>query len=325
MAWFRSRRLAAGFLVWGVVLGACGGKKEQKPGEQPGGGGGGGAAAASNKDLGVIPAESEVVMGVDLAGARKSAVFTALVLPQMMKSGDVQKILETLKTKCELDPMESASRLTAGVKDPGGRNPDVVAVLHGIEKAKAMPCLDKVKEDLAAQKIEVTRDGDVAVLKSDRGDLAVTFTGDATAVVVAGPRATKERVLEVAQGKSALTTSKEFNEVYGRVQTSHTIWTVVSGNTPALARALDSLDVKPRAAFGSAHMTDKLEVDGRIRVETEAQAKQLVETMTMFSGFIGKPEKLEIRPEGAEARIMVAFTQQHLENLLTRARSLLRR
>jgi hypothetical protein len=324
MVCFRSRRLAAGFLVIGVVLGACGGKKEQ--GKATGGqaGGGGGATAASNQDLTVIPPESDLVLGIDLAAAQKSAVFTANVLPQLLGSAQVQKILGTLKTKCDLDPLTAASRLTAGIRDLSGRNPDVVAVLHGVEKGKAMSCLDKVKDDLAAEKIELVKDGDVAVLKHERGDLAVTFTGDTTAVVVGGPRATKERVLEVAQGKSTLPTSKEFNEMYGRVQTQHTIWGLMNGKTPALADALDGLGVKSKAAFGSANMTDKLEVDGRIRVESEDQAKQLVETMKMFSGLIGKPEKLEIEAEGAEARFTVAFTQKHLESLLSRVKTLRR-
>jgi len=317
MVCFRSRRLAAGLFVCSVVLGACGKKDE-------GGAAGGksGASAASTKDLEMIPVESEIVLGVDLAQAQKSALFRDLAAPEMTASGDIQKIVETLKTKCDIDPMKAATSLTAGVKDASTRNPEVVAVLHGIEKAKAMPCLDKVKDDLAAEKLEVVKDGDVVVIKSDRGDLAFTFTGDTTAVIVAGPNAKKERVLEIAQAKSTLKSSKQFNEMFGRVQAGHTAWAVVNGGTPIVAKNLQRLEVTSKALVGSVNVTDKLEIHGRALVENADQAQKLAETVKMLASFAGKSEKLEVEPENAEVRLLVVFTQPQLEQLLKRAKSL---
>jgi hypothetical protein len=314
MVCFSSRRLAAGLFVCSVVLGACGGKKEEgKSAEAPGGG----ASAASNKDLDVIPAESEMVFGVDLAGAQKSALFREYALPMMTRSGDVQKVITTLKTKCDIDPMAAATSLTAGVKGIDSRNPDVVAVLHGIDKARAMPCLDKMKDDLAAERIEVTRDGEVVVLKSEHGDLAFTFTGDTTAVIVVGPRANKERVLEVAQGKSTLKSSKEFTDMYSRLQRGHTVWSLVNGQTPAIAKLLDQVNVKSKAIFGTTNITDKLEINGRIRVESEEQAKKLAELIKSAAAYIEKmAEKLEVETDGADARFTVVFTPKQLKSVL---------
>jgi hypothetical protein len=321
MVCFRSRRLAAGFFVCSVVLGACGGKKDEGKAVDDKGG----VSAASNKDLDVIPVESDMVIGVDLAQAQQSALFRDFALPMMTRSGDVQSIIETLKTKCNIDPMTAATRLTAGIKDPGGANPDVVAVLHGIEKAKAMPCLDQVKEELAAQKLEVAKDGEVVTIKSDRGNVAFTFTGDTTAVVVAGPKANKERVLEVAQGKSTLKTSKEFNEMYSRVMTTHTAWALVNGQTPLVAKNLERINVKSKAIFGSANVTDGLEITGRIRVATEEQAKNLADLMKSQSGLIeSMAQKLEIEPEGSDVRFGVKMTQQQLKSVLTFARGMMR-
>ncbi len=313
MVCFRSRRLAAGLFVCSVVLGACGGKKDEGKSAESGGG----ASASTNKDLDVIPVESELVLGVDLAQAQKSALFQEYAAPAMTRSGDLQKIIETLKTKCDIDPMTAATRLTAGIKDVSSRNPDVVAVLHGIEKAKALPCIDQVKDQLAAEKIEVVKDGDVVVLKSDRGDLAFTFTGDTTVVMVAGPGANKERVLVVAAGKSTLKTSKEFNDMYSRVQTSHTVWTVLNGKTPAVAKLLEQVNVKSKAIFGSTNLTDKLEVNGRIRVESDDQAKKLAELMKSAAAYIEKmAEKLEIETDSADVRFTVVFTPKQLKNVL---------
>ena len=119
MVCFRSRRLAAGFFVsvtatalGMLVLGACGGKKEEGKGaaEQ------GGPSATGNKDLDMIPVESDIVFGVNLAQAQKSAVFRDLVLPAMTRSADFQKLNELLKTKCNIDPMTAATTLTGGIR-----------------------------------------------------------------------------------------------------------------------------------------------------------------------------------------------------------------
>jgi hypothetical protein len=314
MVCFSSRRLAAGLFVCSVVLGACGGKKDEG---KPAGGAGGGASAVTNKDLDVIPAESEIVFGLDLAGAQKSALYQEYALPVLTRSGDAQKVITTLKTRCDIDPLAAASSLTAGAKGIDGRNPDVVVVLHGIDKARAMPCLDKVKDDLAAENIEVTRDGDVVVLKSPEGDLAFTFTGDTTAVIVLGPRANKERVLEVAQGKSPLKSSKEFSDMYGRLQTGHTVWFLVNGQTPAIAKLLDQISVRSKAIFGTVNVTDKLESNTRIRVDGEEQAQKLAELIKSAAGYIEKmAEKLEVESDGADARATVVFTPKQLKSVL---------
>ncbi len=177
---FRSRRLAGFFFICVAVLGAC--KKD----DSQGGGGGGGGAASSAKDLDMIPVESDAVIGVDLAGARQSKVVSENVLPMLTKSGSVQQVTELLKTKCNIDPIAAISSLTAGIKMQG-RKGEVVAVVHGVEKGKALPCIDKLKEELAAQQLTATRDGDTVEIKNDRGSLAFTFINDTTAVLVTGP------------------------------------------------------------------------------------------------------------------------------------------
>ena len=318
MVCFRSRRLVAGFFICSAVLGACGGKKDEgKPAVDNGGAGGAAEAVASNQDLDVIPPESEVVLGVDLAQAQQSALFRELVLPALTKSGDIQKLVDTLKSKCNIDPMTAAKRLTAGVKGVGSRNPDAVVVLHGIEKAKALPCLDQVKDELAAERIEIAKDGDAVMMKSDRGDLAFTFTGDTTAVVVLGAKANKEGVLAAVQGKSTLKSSKEFADMYSRVQTSHTVWYLLKGDIEMIAKALDMINVKSKAIFGSVNVTDGLELRGHMRVETEEQATSAVDLLKSQAGMVGKmAEKLEIDRDKTDVRTLVKLTKPQLQNVL---------
>jgi hypothetical protein len=326
MVCFRSRRLAAGFFVSVTitalgVLGACGGKKEEGKGaaEQ------GGPSATGNKDLDLIPVESDVVFGVNLAQAQKSAVFRDLVLPAMTRSADFQKLSELLKTKCNIDPMTAATTLTGGIRFSGSRPSDGVTVVHGIEKGKALPCLDQLKEELAAQQLEVAKDGDVVVIKSDRGDLAFTFTSDATAVIVSGTKATKAGVLEVTQGKSAISSSKAFTEMYGRVEPSHTMWAVARGDTEIVAKNLEKLNVKAKAIVGSVNATDGLELRAQTVVETEEQATNLAALMKSQAEMLSSmAEKVEITSDKNTAKALVVLTAAQLKTLSGFARSFLR-
>lgn len=321
MVCFNARRLVAGFFVCSVLIGFGGCKKE----EGTAAGGKGGTSAAGNKDLDVVPVDSDVVLSIDLAQAQKSAVFREFALPAITKSEDAQKFLATLKTKCNIDPMVSASRLTAGIKIVDNDNADFVGVLHGIEKSKAIPCIDQMKEELAAQQIQAVKDGDVVTLKNDRGAFAFTFTGDTTAVIVSGPKASKERVLEVAQGKSALKTSKEFGDMYGKLNTGHTVWFLVRGDTEAIAKNLEKLNVRSKAIFGTVNLTDGLEVRGQMRVETEEQATNVVDLMKSQTGmFANMATKLEIDRDKNDVRTTIVMTQEQLKSVAGLARSFTR-
>lgn len=312
MVCFSARRLVAGIFISSVVLGFSGCKKD----EAGGAGSSKGGASASSKDLDIIPVESDVVLGLDVAQAQKSALFKEYALPALTKSEDFQKFQNTLKTKCNIDPMASATRVTAGIKVVDRNNGDVVAVIHGIEKAKALPCLDQVKEELAAQKVEAVKDGDVVTLKSPNGNTVFTFTGDSTMVMVGGAKATKERVLEVAQGKSTLRSSKEFTDMHGKINTGHSLWFLVRGDMDAIAKGLERLNVRSKAIFGSVNLTDSLEVRAVMRVETEEQATNIVDLMKSQAQMASSMmQKLEIDRDKTDARVHIVMTAEQLKSV----------
>lgn len=316
MVCFRSRRHAVGFLACIALLGACGGKKEEGA---AGGGGGGGGSPASNSDLDVIPADSDTVFGIDLVKAQQSPLFKEYVLPQLTKSADAQKVLALLKEKCNIDPLASATRLTGGVKIAGRRLADGVVVLHGIEKAKALPCVDQMKDQLAAEQIEATKDGDVVIMKGAQGQLAITFTGEKTAVVAMGSKATKEGVLELAQGKSPLKSSKEFADMYGKLQSSHTTWFLVRGDQPALAKVLSMVNVQAKGIFGTVNTTDKVELNVYVRAASEEQAAALADLAKNQGGAMAgrMMEKFEVSQDKTDMRTVAVMTPTQIKSLMS--------
>jgi hypothetical protein len=293
----------------GVGLAAC--KKDStggsgdKSSEASGGPGGG--------DLALLPADSEVVFGVNLGQMQQSGLWKQFVEPKLA-SGRGQRMMSEFKAKCGADPLKMVSSITFGGKDVSGDKPSFVVVGHGLDKAKILDCLEKNKADITKDGSQMTRDGDVVLFKDEHGEPgALWFTNDSTALLVVGSNGTAAGVKAVAAGGSSLKSSAPFLEMYKKVKTTDSIWGLASGkvmqNVP--------LDLKATAAYGSIHMTDGLTFDMRVRFATADAATQAAglangQTKQASQYF----DKAEVTTEGNELHASVAISGQKLTQLM---------
>src|SRR5690242_12907506 len=149
---------------------------------------GGAISGAAGQDLALLPVDSDVVLGINFAQIRGSALWKDLVEPKLEKSdvGGIDKV----KALCGFDPLESIQSVALGVKGSGAEAQGAV-VVHGIDKSKAMACI--TKDGVAeAQKegAKVTIDGDAVMITDKSGEhFGITFVNDDTALVVLGTNA----------------------------------------------------------------------------------------------------------------------------------------
>ncbi|MEJ7599276.1 MAG: hypothetical protein WKG01_15325 [Kofleriaceae bacterium] len=289
---------------------ACGKDSKQAPG------GGGTTTASSGDDLGYLPVASQVVAGIDVAQLQGSALWKDFVQPLIMK--DAQAQIAEFQQKCGFDPMTAVKRVTVGLKNADGRNPAGVAVIHGLDKTKAMACFEKQKAELATENVEVTVDGDVVLMKK-QGEVPVglTFVKDTMAIVVIGQDATVAGVKAAAVGGSALAKSTKFSSVHDKIGSGKSIWFVVDGTTPMVAKGLSQMNIAAEAAFGSIQVTDKLAADVRLRLpssdEATATATRLREGVgEMVSGFV---EKIDFGHDDRDMKVTSTVTKAQLETL----------
>jgi hypothetical protein len=295
-------------LVLGVGFVAC--KKDSTAGsgdkssEATGGGPGG--------DLALLPAESEIVIGMNLGQMQQSGLWKQFVEPRL-STAEGQQMMSEFKAKCGADPMKMVSSVVVGIRDPGDQ-PSVVAVAHGLDKAKILDCLDKTKADLAKDGLEVTRDGDVVLVKGGRGQpVAVQFTSDSTAVAVIGPNASAAAVKAVLGGGPSLKSSAPFQEMYKKLKTSDSIWGLASGKV--MERV--PLGLKTTAAYGSINMTDGLAVDMRLRFDRPETATQAAEMANAQAKQLTQyVDKTEATADGNELHMSVVVSGQKLTSLL---------
>jgi hypothetical protein len=268
--------------------------------------------AASTDDMSLLPADSEVVFGLNLAQLQQSQLWKQFVEPRM-QSGETQKKMNEVKARCGWDPMTAMSSLAFGGKDLDGNKPSIVLVMHGLDKTKALDCLDKSKDEITKDGTEMTKDGDVVVIKDKNGDSgAVTFVNNSTAVVAfGGGRGNPAGVKALVSGTGTLKTSASFTEMYKKVKTSDSLWGLASG------KVLDKLPVKATAAYGSLNVTDGLAVDLRVRfekAEDATQATSMINSQTKQA--VQYFDKAEFTADGSEMHGTVVMSNQKLQTMI---------
>jgi hypothetical protein len=275
-----------------------------------------GVAVAAGDDLALLPADSEMVLGLNFAQLQQSALWKQFA-PKLMEK--MEKGLNDFKTACGFDPMAAVKTVSMGLKGVGNDKPDGAIVVHGLDKAKSMACLDKAKVEAAKQGSEITVDGDVFTVKDKSGETtAWTFVGSDVLLGSVGPSASKDTLLAMSKGGTGLKGSQTFLEMYGKVNTKDSLWLFVNGNAPFMAKAAQA-GVKPKAVFGSVNVTDGLTVDMRIRLGSADEAKSLVD---MMKGQTSSPQvkqmfdKLDVTVDGSDAKIAVAMSNAKLQQLV---------
>jgi hypothetical protein len=306
------------------VVSAC--KKDEKSDTSGGVSGGGVAGAiakaadtASGDDLALLPADSEVVVGINVGQIQGSGLWKQFVAPQIDKARTQNKMekYNELKDKCGLDPLATLKTVTFGFRNTSGDKPDGVIVIHGLDKAKALACPDKMKEDIASHGTEVTRDGDTVLVKNKQGDtFGIAFANDNTAVVVLGDKATAAGVKAVMAGGSALKTSPAFVAMYSKVKTGDSVWFLVNGKL--LDQGAMVLGAKPQAAFGSLNVTDGLSLDTRMRLDSADAASQAAAKLKAQTAQIeAMVDKVDVGSDADQVKISVVLSNAKLQALIT--------
>lgn len=292
------------------------GDKGDKTAEKPSGMGMTGNAANSD-DLSLLPLDSELVLGFNLSQVQQSALWKQFAEPKLM-TGDTMRKMTEFKAKCAFDPMTAVKSVTVGMKGLGGTTPDGVVVVHGLDKNKLWACLDNMKDEMAKDGTELTRDGDVAIFKNTKNGatFATTFVNDSTLVAVLGEKATAAGVKAAAAGGSTLKSSPPFLDMYSKVNTGDSLWGLMNGNSKVFDK-MSSLGVKPKAMFGSINVTDGLSLDLRMRLETPDAAAQLANMSKAQLQQAAKMfDKADVSNDGSDVRFTIVLSNQKLQALI---------
>lgn len=260
--------------------------------------------------LGFLPRDSEIVLSLDAAQVRESALWTAFE-PRLLAAAGPE--LSTFQTVCGFDPLQKLRGITVGIK---GKEPDVegVIVVSGFDRAQVMDCLARATKETGGAQI----DGELVTIPvSDKGSATVfTFVDASTVVLAYGKTVSKESLQAILASGSPLRTSEAFSKLFATIDTDASVWMVVNGRYIDDGSA--ALGANLQAVFGSLTLRDGVAASVRLRLGDAGQATNLA---SIVQGQIGAAksffEKLEVKAEDVDLVVDASMTAQQLATMVS--------
>ncbi len=287
------------------------------------------ARKAASNDLGLLPADSDIVFGIDMERIQKAALWKMFVAPELANANGLHEFV----TKCGFDPLASLTSVAIGIKGLGpDTSPTGTVVVHGFDKVKTMACVQQ--ENAADPDHDVTVEGDVVLFApSHEGTQAgFRFIDDTTALFVFGPGPiTKASIDKIATGDTGLETAPGFADMFHNINSDDPLWFVVAPSSPLFplinAAIATQTDLQLHALYGSIDITDSIVVEAGIRLASPDQVSKVVaEVQTKLeklsaSGALSQYfDQLDVNADGGDVIISLAANTGQLLNI-ARSRS----
>ena len=277
------------------------------------------ARAATVDDLALLPADSEVVLGVDMARIQKSPLWKQFAAPAIASEAG----LADFEADCGFDPIGSLASLTIGMKGMHGDMTGAI-VVHGFPKMKVFACIDKESKKHADNRKAVRIDGDVLLVSRDGADhAAMTFLDDTTALVVLGSDANKDGIAKVAARRGTPPASSTYSDMIREINTDDAVWVAVADGSPMLDRVNEKLAshtaIQLHGFYGSIDFADGLVVNAGARTGSpELVAKLVADVQHKLDDVAAKGElsqrfeQLDVNADGGDVIVSVAMSTSQL-------------
>jgi len=293
-----------------VMMASCGGSS--KPNTL------GNQNTVKRDDLSLLPVDSEIVLGVNIAQVQQSALWQKFVVP-MLGRGELGQGLAEIKRLCNIDVFAEMRSIAAGLKNLDRPAPDSVFVVHGLRGDKVMACLANptVGAELKKDNVEIVRDHDVTLLREPgtSNAAALQFLDGDTLLVLVSANPTRADVEALLASKSSLRSSPAFAAMYDKLDTKQSLWGLANGSARVLEK-LKEVGAQPKAVFGTINVTDRLTADLRMRLDTPDQASQVAAGMKQLAGMAAAfVDSIDVTSDGSDVRFMVAMSEQKLVGL----------
>jgi hypothetical protein len=188
-----------------------------------------------------LPADTKVVIGVDVATVQKTQLF-ATFYPKLHDQPDVAKVLDAIKDSCKLDPLAVIQGIvfaSSGERDDGA----LYVAVSGIDRTRLESCLQTTAHAAAPQAEAGDKPGDkptdkpAKVTLKQTGNITELNRGSESGylgwvgkdvVVVSFHMTDKPSLIKWMGGKGALARS-DLGKTLARVNTAAAVWGAGTG------------------------------------------------------------------------------------------------
>jgi hypothetical protein len=277
--------------------------------------------------LASLPVESEIVIGMD-AGRLKASPLLAPLFDQAMKANNAKMGFD-MQAECGIDPAQLVTKFVAGIRLVSADKVDVAVAFDGLERSATMACIEKAKSKIEANGFKVGVSGNVAsfegAVDGKPAYVGMTVADDNVTVLRISNAPIDVKALmtqSAAKAGDGLTKSAEFMNMVKSTNTAATIWGLANGSSPSMQK----LPLKFKAAFGSIDITDGVQANGRLRMNSPDEATNVSKLLGGQLGSIkqmGFADIAEATVDGSDVLLSFAMKKQQLENITRLASGML--
>jgi hypothetical protein len=264
-------------------------------------------AAALDDVLGFLPADSEIVVGIDGNQIRTSAIWSQ-VAPKLEAA--LGEDLQQIRTACGFDPLATVERISIGLHVLEQDRTNGVIVARGVG-AGTLACV-RTRFGKGGAVLD-----DKGVLVMDHHSIKSAWTVVGTSVVVqVGPEVGHDSMQAVLASGSPLRASSAFMASYNRLAKGSSVWGIVNGHSK-LFDELNATGMRPVALEGTVSLSDRVELAGTATFDSpEVAAKVDTLAKASFVQIQRFVDRVDSRADGTAVHVELSLSGVHLQQLL---------
>lgn len=305
--------------------------------------GGGGAA---KEDLALVPQETEIVVGINLARMRGTAMWKKM-MDLGLQNEKTKKDYEEFNKACmDVGAADGPESIFVALPQPAKASKDGAAIIRlksAIDEAKLVKCGEYVAGKNNEKLVSSDYNGKKiynsgAEANADKGGLVLIDSK----TIAFGSGTWIKKVIDLAGGKEPNSAKKNeaLTGLVKRAKTGDAIWG--AGSIPQSAR--DGMKMSPqlapmasmKAAFGSIDFASGLAVDVNLDTGADADAKAIVDLVTtqlaevkkspqvMMLGFGPMLEPVKIEAKGPTFHVAASYDQKQVDEMVGRLQGLMK-
>ncbi|HET7506226.1 MAG TPA: hypothetical protein VFK02_34640 [Kofleriaceae bacterium] len=244
-----------------------------------------------------LPADTKLIVGVDVAAFQKSQLFATLY-PKLLEKADASKLIDTVKDACKIDPLAAMQAVVVATSSDR-ENGAVYIALAGTDRTRLSTCLQAAaqkhldasdkparpeKQDKVAT-VSVKQSGNITELSDGHDTVFLGWSGK-DVLIVSLHAQDRPSLVKWMGGKGALVRS-ELARSIARTNTSATMWgasevseqiqdgVTVKGGYGAVKLANGNLDADVHAVMGSAAQATTMATTIHKQIDEARQGGQM--------------------------------------------------
>lgn len=269
--------------------------------------------ATADDVLGFLPADADVVIGIDMIALRASALWHQFQ-PQI--EAFAKESADTLGGMCGPNPLNVVERMTMGFKVLKQGQLGGVFVIRGIDPKTALDCtMETAKSKGGVAQLDR---GVVAVTYANRPDLQMAVAIMGTTMVVQLDKIANHDTMQtvLVAGAPLRTASPVFMSLFERRERGATMWGMANGAAPMFAD-LAQMGMRPQSIDGSIAVSDRFTVALRMTMPSAGDAQRVAAEVDKVKAPAGAMvERFDSRVDGSTAALDVVITAPQLRALI---------